>query len=249
MAKAILDGVDKIINGALGLSGGRLKYHHKAQCLLLSDAPTPDLDVPDLIRNICAKIKSNWHKGKSRSTENWRWTQNADIDSKNTSQEVVLERWIARTAGKEWANQVPVASGLTDTAGGRRAIDLIHRCGNKRYEFIELKVNEGGGTPLFAAMEILQYGILYMFSRENAQKLANEQADPGLFAAIEINLKVLAPAKYYEGYDLSWLEKCISDGLASYTAESGCGFTIDFTFESLSLVPSGSPVSWKANHR
>jgi hypothetical protein len=137
-------------------------------------------------------------------------------------------------------NQVPVASGLTTgSAGGRRAIDLVHRCGDGWYEIIELKVDEGAGTPLFAAMEILQYGVLYIFSRENASTLGYKET--GMLGATGIHLKVLAPVTYYRECDLSWLEESINGGLAKFLGRSERAFEMDFKFESLSR----SPVTWK----
>ena len=108
-------------------------------------------------------------------------------------------------------------------------------------------MNEHAGTPLFAAMEILQYGVLYIFSRENAKTLGYKVADIELLLATGIHLKVLAPATYYEGYDLSWLEENINGGLDNFLDPSERGFKMDFKFESLSLIPSCSSVNWKVN--
>jgi hypothetical protein len=239
---SILVDAEKWINEALGLNNSPFKYEHP-KCQLLLKGTEADFNGKELIQKILDQIESNWHKGKSRSNnQNWRWKKNADIDPKNTSQEVVLERWIARTTDNDWVNQVPVASGLTSSAGGRRAIDLVHRCGDKWYEFIELKVNAGGGTPLFAAFEIFQYGVLYIFSRENAPTLGYKQT--GMLGATDIHLKVLAPANYYKGYDLSWLEKNINSGLANFLVQGERGFKMEFKFESLWLIPSCSPVTW-----
>jgi hypothetical protein len=234
---SILAGVDKLIDAALRLKSG--KYQDKTTCQLLSKGNKLDFDGSILIQRILDQVKSNWHGGKSRSSENWRWKPNCKLKTK--SEEIVLERWIVRTAkDSDWVNQVPVASGLTGSAGGRRAIDLVHQCRDGRYEFIELKVGEGAGTPLFAAMEILQYGVLYIFSRENASTLGYEET--GMLGATGIHLKVLAPASYYEGYDLSWLEESINSGLAKFLAQGERGFKMNFTFEFLSC----SPVTWRA---
>lgn len=246
MPDSILAGVDNLIDEALGLKDERFKYQHPKRSQLFSVGKKLDLDGKALIERILDQVKSNWHKGKSRSNnQNWRWRKNPEIDKKNTSQEVVLERWIVRTTGADWVNQVPVASGLTRSAGGRRAVDLVHQCRDGWYELIELKVDQGGGTPLFAAMEILQYGVIYIFSRENALTLGYREANKGLLGASGIHLKVLAPANYYEGCDLSWLEKSINSGLDNFLTQRKAGFKMDFKFESLSLIPSGSSVNWK----
>ena len=231
---SILTDVDDVINEALGLENSRLKYNHKERCQLFSKGKTPELDGAVLIRKIFDQIQSNWHKGKSRSNnQNWRWEPNPEIADKNKSREVFLERLIIKTqVGADWVNQVPVASGLTSRAGGRRAIDLVHRGENDWYELIELKVDHGGGTPLFAAMEILQYGVLYIFSREKAQELGYEGIE--LLKAKGINLRVLAPADYYAPYNLLWLEKSIDSGLASFLSKFN--FKMDFKFETLALT-------------
>lgn len=231
---SILTGVDNVIDEVLGLKNSHLKYKHKERCQLFSKGTAPDLDGTVLIGKILDRIQSNWHKGKSRSNnQNWRWKQNNEIADKNNSREVFLERLIINTqVGTDWVNQVPVASGLTSEGGGRRAIDLVHRGEKDWYEFIELKVDHRGGSPLFAAMEILQYGVLYIFSRENAQKLGYEGVE--LLKAKGIHLRVLAPADYYAPYNLSWLEKSIDRGLTSFLSKFN--FKMDFKFETLSLT-------------
>ncbi len=238
---SILDGMDNVINEAFGLEKERIKYESKKRCQMFSKGKEPEFDGQALVQKILAKIESNWHQGKSRSTENWRWGPKRG-ELKTKSEEVILERWIVRTMGNDWMNQVPVASGLTASrsAGGRRAIDLVHRCGDRWYEFIELKVNDGAGAPLYAAMEILQYGVLYIFSRKHAATLGYKETD--MLGAPGIHLKVLAPANYYEGYHLSWLEDGINSGLANFLDEGDRGFKMNFKFEFLSR----SPVTWKA---
>ena len=240
---SILADVDNVINEALGLKDERFKYQHKKRCLLFSNGQTPDLDGEALVRKILDQIKSNWHKGKSRSdNQNWRWQPNIEIDEKNNSREVFLERLIVKTqVGKDWVNQVPVASGLTSSPGGRRAIDLVHRGEDGWYELIELKADHRGGTPLFAAMEILQYGALYIFSRKNAQDLGYAKND--ILDAKGIHLRVLAPADYYEPYYLSWLGESINRGLTSFLANSN--FKMDFKFETLSLSLIRSSPQWE----
>lgn len=232
---SILNDADNVIDEALGLKNSLCKYKDKKGCQLFSKGTTPDLDGKVLIEKVFDLIQSNWHKGKSRSNQNWRWKPNTKIDRKNKSREVFLERLIVETQpGHDWVNQVPVASGLTSGIGGRRAIDLVHREKNGWYELIELKTDDRGGTPLFAAMEILQYGVLYIFSREKAQELGYDGIE--LLNAKGIHLKVLAPAEYYAPYNLSRLEKSINDGLVSFRSQRKFSFELDFKFETLSLT-------------
>jgi hypothetical protein len=241
----ILATVDDSIDEALGLKDGR-KYHHPKTCQNFSAGQEPILDVGGLIQNMLIKIQKNWHKGKRRSDENWRLgKKNTAIGKKNTSHETILERWIVRTTGPEWVNQVPVASGVARNGGTRLAIDLVHQTDVGRYEFIELKVDEHAGTPLFAAMEILKYGVLYIFSRENAAALGYE-VGAGLLGAKQISLKVLAASSYYDNYDLRWLEIAVNRGLHAFLSQHAYGFTMDFKFESFALVPACSPAVWGA---
>jgi hypothetical protein len=94
-------------------------------------------------------------------------------------------------------------------------------------------------------MEMLKYGVLYIFSRENAAALEYELG-AGLFAANEINLKILAPSWYYKSYDLGWLEMDIKRGLDAFLSQQARGFTMGFSFESFALVPMCSPAVWGA---
>ena len=147
---SILARVDDVIDEALGLKDSRFKYKHKKACQLLSEGIGPAFDAKALIGNILAQVKRNRDQTRLPSDKNWRWEKHLEIDSDNRSPEVKLERQIVRSSGNDWVNQVPVASGLAGSGDRRRAIDLVHRCGNGWYEFIELKV--GSDTPLFGAM-------------------------------------------------------------------------------------------------
>jgi len=255
---SILKDVNDLIDSELGLMDiGETPHHkHKTSCDRLTKSPMTGIAL-DLIAKIYDKVQENWRDSNcpKGSKKNWRFEKQPVISRKNRSPEVILEKAIVNISHEIWPdvtcwmNQVPVASGLTRRKEGRRAIDLVHRCGDGWYEFIELKVNEGAGTPLFAAMEILQYGVLYMFSRENAKALGYEGTDKELLGATGIHLKVLAPATYYEGYDdLSQLEESIRKGLAKFLAQRKFAFELemDFKFETLWLIPSRSPVTRKA---
>lgn len=242
---SILSDVNEVIDNALDLKSiGKAPHHkHKESCLKLTKEPMKGLDVSALIEDMYGKITRNWHESKSRGKDNWRWKPNTEIKKEKKkkskeSKEVILERLIVRTAGKEWVNQVPVSSGLTKVVklrqsfDKRRAVDLVHRCGEGRYEFIELKV--ASDTPLYAAMEILQYGLLYVFYRENLNVLEPEELtknEKELLGAKDIQLKVLAPQSYYEGYKLELLEGMIKDRLKAFLAGRKFDFKIEMDFE------------------
>src|ERR1700758_5043525 len=103
----VLATVDDSINEAFGLKDGRLKYHHTETCQNFSLGSEPFINVGELVKNMLSTIQKNWHKGRTSSAENWRLgKKNVDISKKNTSHEVILERWIVRTTGAEWVNQV-----------------------------------------------------------------------------------------------------------------------------------------------
>lgn len=251
--RSILSEVDRIIDDHFGINIGESPhYSHKESCIKLCNPSMPKIEMLTLIEKIYKQIETNWNRFKypNPSRENWRFEKQKLVGADNTK-EVAFERAIVNIP-KEiwpdaacWVNQVPVASGLVDQWGDkRRAIDLVHRREDGSYEFIELKVDESGGTPLLAAMEILQYGLLYVFSRENTELLNQLNEKSELLQAQNIHLMVMAPPAYYSGYDLGWLEEAINCGLIGFRSERKYSFQIDFEFESLSLAMSRSPAIW-----
>jgi hypothetical protein len=260
--QSILKGVVDIIDKRLELKviGKPPQYGHKKSCQNLVEPPLGDLVMETLIDEIYEQIKSNWKDSDYHrpSKENWRFKKQNKLGGGN-KKEVAFERAIVNIPAEIWpdatcwVNQVPTASGFVAPAADKRcAIDLVYRRGSDSsdsYEFIELKVDEeSGGTPLFAAMEILQHGLLYIFAREHEEaRYVPEQQD--LLRATNIHLRVLAPASYYAGCDLAWLEKHIDRGLANFLSkhEHSRGLEMKFRFEALTLtltrsspwVPSG----------
>jgi hypothetical protein len=124
---SLLEGVEEATCVALGIA----RLRHKSALL--------SLRIPgglDLARTVYDKVESNWGAShaaanKDRCRENWRWTLQTHISPMNNSPEGILERAIAiACTDGEWANQIPVASGLVSGAeDGRRAIDLVQRRG------------------------------------------------------------------------------------------------------------------------
>lgn len=159
-----------------------------------------------------------------------------NIDASNEDPEIKLERAIISTQTQPhtyWANQTPTSSGFVgQRADKHRNIDLIHRCEDGAYEFIELKV--ASDTPLYAAMEILQNAVLYIFSRENERKMEWGSAkQKPLRDATVIHLRVLASCSYYEGYNLDWLEVSICNGLKGFLSGRTPKLQMDFRFDAL----------------
>jgi hypothetical protein len=176
VSKSILKDVNALIDSALGLNGiGRAPHHkHETSCRQLTKRPIAGFDAAALIAEIYEKVGENWDHSTyhKKSKENWRFESQTLISKNNRSPEVILERAIVNihcgiwSDAACWVNQVPVASGLVGPDADRsRKIDLVHKCGDKEFEFIELKV--ASNTPLYAAMEILKYGVVYIFCRED----------------------------------------------------------------------------------
>ena len=240
MPESILKDIGKIIDEALGLKncgiGKEPHYKHKTSCRKLSELARPTFDASALIKKIYDKVEFNWSEGAnySPSKENWRFESRRNIDESNGDPEIKLERAIVSTQPQpptNWANQTPTSSGFVGQGADKhRNIDLIHRCEDGAYEFIELKVNSG--TPLYAAMEILQNAVLYIFSRENERKMEWGSAKQKLLReATVIHLRVLAPYSYYEGYNLNWLEVNICNGLKAFLAGRMPKLQMDFRFD------------------
>ena len=245
-------GVEKVINTLLRLDQ-RLSYEDRTSCELLSNKPLKDFDGSAFVRRIYEQLEQNGRRrleefkraGKPPSEENWRWEPRPTLTIGKTGKghrgaEVPLERTIAilsamRRFGlrNEWTNQMPVASALTSDRDGRRCIDLVHRCGAGTYDFIELKTSgpHDSDNPLHAAIEILVYGLIYVFSRAYRTQLNYpvSNVDPSKPNVLGddtrmINLRVVAPADFYKfstkgtlnRYDLEWFERALNHGLEAF---------------------------------
>jgi hypothetical protein len=190
-----------------------------------------------LVDAIYRTILGNYARGgasanKDRSRENWRWPAlQSRISKDNRSPEVIVERAIAAACERlgrcGWGNQVPVASGLIANAGGgRRAIDLVHRRGERHFELIELKI--ASDTPLFAAIEVISYGCLWMIARNDRPARASALLD-----ADHIDLRVLAPSAFYAPFEskLKHVEEALDVGVRALGQPNGVILT--FAFELL----------------
>jgi hypothetical protein len=120
--KSLIDGVEQVVIEILGITGLR----HRSALHRISA-----FDGTILVEAIHRVIESNYARAgasanKDRSRENWRWqVLQPQISIHNRSPEVVVERAIAAACHRlgriDWANQVPVASGLiASTRDGRR---------------------------------------------------------------------------------------------------------------------------------
>jgi hypothetical protein len=81
-----------------------------------------------------------------------------------------------------------------------------------------------------AAVEIVQYGLLYALARDRYSE--RDRASKELLQATEVHLRVLAPADYYAPYKLRWLEHDLDAGLRALASERfGQPHLASFSFE------------------
>jgi len=227
-ATSIFDGTESLINDALGLQDGQ-KLKQKSTCLRLKPEVISVEALATLVDDLRGRVFSNW-AGRQPSVENWRMKRVTTLSEINKSPEVVLERAIAILGEKgalpEWYNQVPVASGMIDDRANKRAaVDLI-RVQGRRVDLVELKW--GSDTPVFAAFEILQYGLAYLLCRDN--KDIFKYGDKELMGAEIISLQVLAPQVFYKSYDLGFLSAGIHQGLNRLCERRTDGLQMSFQF-------------------
>ena len=234
---SICKGINNLIDQHLGVTHPAIEkssphYGHKTSCLKLQAQPV-QFNMENMIETMVSCIESNWKQSPRRqtaakiSTENWRFTKQQYITENNPSLEKQLEKAIVQQTNDDWVNQVPTASGLYNaTHDKHRNIDLVHQITSKQYEFIELKFKSD--TPLKAAIEVLLYGVLYVFARLHPNTYDKTHK---LLKAEKIHLCVLAPYFYYEPYQLKWLTPAFNAGLQAYLANQNFNLKMDFQFK------------------
>jgi hypothetical protein len=134
-------------------------------------------------------------KKRPISAQNWRLERQKEPS--HLRAEVSLEWKIIDSTPGDWYNQVPVASGLVNhTLHKRCAIDLVRQTDEKSFDFIELKLESN--TPLFAAIELLQYAFVWLLSGADGHgPRLGYLNPPNLLSAERVSLYVLAPPKFY----------------------------------------------------
>ena len=226
---SIFDGLDGIIDEYLQLDenwqGQLPRFRHRGTLLRLLDENGPQVDGVGLVHALYDRLLANWTAwegpGGLPSEANWRFEKQLAFNDQNRRPEIVLERTIASVVDDDnWANQVPVDSGLL--RGPAHWIDLAFRAGSA-FSLIELKYKSN--TPLSAAFQILKYGLVYAFSRSHAEVLGFNPNHSPLFEASEIHLRALAPLEFFTSYgpDLSWLsrfESTVQEGLERFSRNS-----------------------------
>jgi len=248
---SILNGLDAMIDVWLGIQGnrrygksGKPAYFSKEAAIDLSEngGPLAQSDAtPDaLVAALLKRIDDNWKGAGSqkRGSKNWLLRKNSRLRHGKHKPEKILEKLVVQLLGTTWFNQIATCSGMADREERNRSIDLGHDCGDRVFEFIELKYglaeqDFGANNPLYAGFEILKYGLLFAHARNN--QLIQEEKP--LSSATKIHLQVLAPAGYYsfrtrgrdgrQAFNLGWLESAINKGLADLPSE----VKFDFRFQ------------------
>ncbi len=232
-------GVREVIDKGLGVDNyaTRRSARQLAKCGI---PPGAGALVSDVFETLDQNWKANGRSsGTSRQNFRWRCPKTA-ISSHNRSAEITLERALIdalqRTDRRDWSNQVPLISGMGGPyAFRRRAVDLVQYRGGRSIEFVELKVESD--TPVFAAVEILVYGLLWLLSRRNRQH--SSEACP-ILDADDLTLSVLAPRAFYCGQDMDTIAKSVNDGLQALGERHGVTMRLRFTAFPL-------PFSWSAD--
>jgi hypothetical protein len=247
MPMSILAGIGNLVDDWLRVEakGKPPHYRHRSAALELSRRGLPITGTKAFLSTSYAQIHSNWlaaiDAGYSNpSRENWRWKRHADLSPENKSPEIQLECSIVSACGDNWSNQMPTASGLVGPATDKRAaVDLVHRSDPGTYSLIELKV--ASDNPLFAAIQILLYGLLFVWSRDNQEKLGYDMEVQPVLAADSVTLSVLAPLSYYLDYDLTSLSSALNSGLAEFG--EGKGVSLGFEFSAADLAGNSTSES------
>jgi hypothetical protein len=231
-SKSILFGVDDVIEKWLGIAdndklGKQPRYQSIAAAKQLSgNKPSSKETFP--AKQILNRIRTNWNdEQRQGSKENWRWAPELLMSPSNKG-EKELEKLAAFLLGEsEWTNQIPVCSGLMPRSEGGRAIDLVREISETTFEFIELKfkltkgVVTGDRHPMYAALELLEYGMLYVFAREK-KLIKTQKANLDLSQADTVDLVVLGPESWYGEYDFQWLADAINESLNELLNTNWC---------------------------
>lgn len=251
-SKSILEQTERVIDGWLGVEhiGSSPHHRHKTAWLYAGERKGPEYAPGDLAVELLELIEANWLEAKTThkslpSKENWRFERRLGYTKNTRRKEVPLEREIVCLLGDGWANQVPVASGLCGpTRDKHRMIDLVARGGRGEFTFFELKVKSD--TPLYAAVEVFLYGMVYLFTRRHYQELGYNPNEKELLAAHTIRLRVLAPHDYYRykgrNINLEWLQEALNEALShGVDAASLPSLEMDFAFETFPEGFHGDP--------
>lgn len=231
---SILTGIGSLVDDWLKIEpkGKPPHYRHRSAALELTRRNAPITGTRAFLEAGYSRIHSNWlaaiNAGYTNpSRENWRWKRHPDLSPANKGPELRLERSIINACGDNWSNQMPTASGLVGPAANKRAaVDLVYREDPSSYSLIELKVESD--NPLFAAIEILMYGLIFVWSRDKQEELGYQVQVQPVLAASSVTLSVLAPISYYRDYDLTTLSSTLNSGLVEFGERKAVSLGFEF---------------------
>jgi hypothetical protein len=244
---SILRGTDAIIDDFFGVKKtGRQPQYGSRTTYLNLEPKSLTCDTSAILFRMHEQIAANWGERtyrKDASKQNWRCEAKPDYNEHRKGWEVVLEREIVKAMrSPQWYNAVPTSSGLCGPRHDKACnIDLAYSACRDEYTFCELKWN--ANTPVFAAVEIIRYGLLNLFSRLKREKMGYPADHSPMLTAHTVHLRVLGPSAYFhkDNVNLGWLEVKLNDGLGHYVTQfkNEAGVKLDFAFESFSddLVP------------
>lgn len=188
------------------------------------------------VETIWRMITANWVDGRCqwRGKSNWRWELCPNLADQNTSEEVMLNRKLARklkeTGSDKWANEIPTASGMAakyaQETGG---LDFAHFPKKGHVVLIELKI--ASNDPPSAAFQVLVYGLMLLLAQRTHDRLLPGKrgiSEKWSEAAI-VDLRVLARSDFYSnGANLPELESALDHAVATFGAQRG--LTMSFRF-------------------
>lgn len=154
------------------------------------------LKILELLANHVKELRYN------QDTSDWKLARALEIADRNKSLEKRLEKCVVQASeehNQKWFNQIPVCNSFF--GGSPRRIDLVRQKTEYDFDFVELKFGDqqnrwGSDTPLYAALEIVTYGIFFAIARLL-------QLIPTAFplrAAKNVRLTVLAPEGWYSRF-------------------------------------------------
>jgi hypothetical protein len=227
--------VDEEICKVLGLAERKQLEHRRTYKKIKSVQATM---IVDLVRRLYERVSNNLGE-REPSKMNWILRRRTSVRETNLSIEVVLERAVVLLAEHKhlagWYNQMPVASGLIDGRSHKRAAVDLARIAKDRLDLYELKWKSN--TPLYAAFEILRYGLAYLLCRASKAKFKYDHHCTMKVNALGLN--VLAPDEFYEGGNLLWLQEGLDTGIRRVAQEQlGCEFQASFRFLALKREPT-----------
>jgi len=165
-----------------------------------------DPNLASIVEAMWRTIAANWVDGQCqwRGERNWRSKLCETLADRNTSEEVKLNRTLARELAKTnpdaWANEVPTGSGLAAKGASEPGgLDFAHFPREGQVVLIELKVTSN--TPASAAFQVVIYGLMLHLAQRVHQRLLPHRRKIKISEkwskADVIDLRVLAPTTYY----------------------------------------------------